>query len=85
MDRKGHDPLHLGATRLMSVLAWLVPIPLAALAAIAWTAWTSRTRRPAQTIDSVEEYQRFRAAFEQERRAGRQRGRSASGSGKPSG
>ena len=67
----------------MSVLAWLIPIPLAALAAIAWTAWTSRTRRPVQTMDSVEEYQRFRAAFERERRAGRNQRQLPSESGKP--
>jgi len=69
----------------MSVLAWLLPIPLAALAAIAWTAWTSRTRRPAETMDSVEEYQRFRAAFERERRGSRQQRRPEAGTGKPAG
>lgn len=44
-------------------LVWLSPLPVATLGAIAWTAWSGRTRGPADTIDSVQAYERFRAAM----------------------
>ena len=44
-------------------LIWLLPVPLATLGAIAWTTWSSRTRGPEQALDSVQAYDRFRAAM----------------------
>ncbi len=44
-------------------LLWLLPVPLATLGAIAWVSWTSRTRRPQSTLDTVQDYERFRAAL----------------------
>ena len=44
-------------------LLWLLPVPLATLGAIAWVSWTSRTRGPQRPEDSVQEYERFRAAL----------------------
>jgi len=42
---------------------WLLPVPLATLAAGAWATWSSRTRGPQDTADTVQEYERFRAAL----------------------
>ena len=44
-------------------LLWLLPVPLATMTAIAWSTWTSRRRGPQDTADSVQEYERFRAAL----------------------
>lgn len=44
-------------------LLWLLPLPVATLGAIAWTSWGARSRRPAQAFDSVEDFERFRAAL----------------------
>ena len=55
-------------------LLWLLPLPVATLGAIAWTSWSARARRPAQAFDSVEDFQRFRAALTAEQpRPGRHR------------
>ena len=44
-------------------LLWLLPVPLATLAAIAWASWSSRARGPQRPEDSVQEFDRFRAAM----------------------
>jgi hypothetical protein len=44
-------------------LVWLLPVPFATLAAIAWVSWTSRARGVQEPADSVEAYERFRAAM----------------------
>lgn len=44
-------------------LAWLIPVPLATVAAICWGSWSSRTRRPQEAFESVQAYERFRAAM----------------------
>lgn len=44
-------------------LLWLSGIPLATLGAIGWASWSNRARGPAQPIDSVQAYDRFRAAM----------------------
>lgn len=46
-----------------SWLAWLLPIPVAALLAIAWTAWRGRSRGPVDPAESVRAHQRFVAAL----------------------
>ncbi len=51
------------AASMPAWLVWLLPIPLATLAAIAWAAWSSRARGPEEAIDSVQAYERFRAAM----------------------
>jgi hypothetical protein len=57
----------------MSAIAWwLIPIG-ATLLAVVYVSWAGRARPPADVHDSVEGYQRFRAAMERdaERRAAR--------------
>jgi hypothetical protein len=50
----------------MSALAWLA-IPVAAmLLAVLWVVWASRPKPPADVHDTVEDYQRFKAAFGQD-------------------
>jgi hypothetical protein len=44
-------------------LLWLLPVLLAAPVTMAWLSWTSRTRRPVEVAQSVEAYERFRAAL----------------------
>ena len=59
----------------MEVLAWLA-IPVAAvLLALIWAAWVSRARPPADVHETLEDYQRFKAAFEKTPRTGGLRGR----------
>jgi hypothetical protein len=51
----------------MSALAWLA-IPLGAVAlAILWVMWVSRERPPVDPHESVEEHERFKAAFDRRR------------------
>jgi hypothetical protein len=48
----------------VEVLGWLA-IPVGAvLLALVWVAWVSRSRPPADVQDTLEDYQRFKAAFE---------------------
>ena len=52
----------------MKALVWLA-IPLVAVAlAILWVMWATRTRPPVDVHDSLEERERFKAAFD--RRSG---------------
>ena len=44
-------------------LLWLLPVPLATLTAIAWATWSSRNRGPRRPEDSMQEFDRFRAAM----------------------
>ena len=44
-------------------LVWLSPLPIATLGAIAWTVWAGRRRGPERTEDTVQAYERFRAAL----------------------
>jgi hypothetical protein len=44
-------------------ILWLSPVIVSPLAAIAWTSWSSRDRGPEQAIETVEQHDRFRAAF----------------------
>jgi hypothetical protein len=41
---------------------WIFPI-VATLVASCWVGWTRRTRRPPSDADTVEAYERFRAAL----------------------
>ena len=66
-----------------SWLLWLLPLPLATVGAIAWTSWTSRSRGPAQAFDSVEDFERFRAALTSERPHGSRHGKPRRGGPRP--
>ena len=44
-------------------LLWLLPVPLATGLAVGWAAWSTRTRGPQDPVQSVQEYERFRAAL----------------------
>lgn len=55
----------------MAVLWWLIPALAATLLATAWVAWASRTRRPADTHETLDDYERFKAAMERDPRRGR--------------
>ena len=58
----------------MTTLAWLA-IPLVALVlAVLWALWASRTPPRAGTHETLEEHERFKAAFDPER-PGRRRPR----------
>lgn len=48
----------------MSVLVWLLGIPLSAVLAACWGAWRSRPTGPQDPSDSVAAYERFRAAMQ---------------------
>ena len=44
-------------------ILWLSPVIVAPLLAVAWTSWASRPRGPEEAIETVEEYDRFKAAL----------------------
>jgi hypothetical protein len=52
----------------MTALAWLAIPVVAMLLAILWVMWASRERPRADTHDTVQEHERFKAAFEPRRR-----------------
>jgi hypothetical protein len=48
----------------MAILTWTLGLPtVATLLAIVWVHWASRPRGPVATQESVEQYERFKAAF----------------------
>ena len=46
-----------------SWILWLSPVIVSPLLAVLWTSWMSRPRGPLAAIETVEEYDRFRAAL----------------------
>jgi hypothetical protein len=44
-------------------ILWLSPVIVSPLLAVLWTSWASRPRGPVQAIETVDEYERFRAAL----------------------
>ena len=52
----------------MTALAWLAIPVVAVLLATLWVMWASRTRPPADVHESIEEREKFKAAFD--RRSG---------------
>ena len=52
----------------MSTLVWLAIPVVAVLLAVLWVMWATRTRPPVDVHDSLEERERFKAAFD--RRSG---------------
>ncbi|MGZ4589754.1 MAG: hypothetical protein ACXV3C_03670 [Actinomycetes bacterium] len=52
----------------MSALAWLAIPVVALLLGVLWVMWASRERPRADTHDTVMEHERFKAAFEPQRR-----------------
>jgi hypothetical protein len=47
----------------MAILVWLGAPTVATLLAIVWVHWAQRPRGPIGTQESVEAYERFKAAF----------------------
>jgi hypothetical protein len=48
----------------MAILVWTLGLPtVATLLAIVWVHWSQRPRGPVETHESVEAYERFKAAF----------------------
>jgi hypothetical protein len=48
----------------MAILVWTLGLPtVATLLAIGWVHWSQRPRGPVETQESVEAYERFKAAF----------------------
>lgn len=55
-----------GKVRTMPTwLLWLSPVIVAPVLAVFWTSWASRPRGPVQAIETVEQYDRFKAALRQ--------------------
>jgi hypothetical protein len=52
----------------MSALAWLAIPGVALVLGVVWVMWASRERPRADTHDTVDEHERFKAAFEPSRR-----------------
>jgi len=46
-----------------SWILWLSPVIVSPLLAVLWTSWTSRPRGPVAAMETVDEYERFRAAL----------------------
>jgi len=44
-------------------ILWLSPVVVAPMLAVVWMAWASRPRGPVQALETVQEYDRFRAAL----------------------
>ena len=62
---RGYDVGRFHGEREVTVreLLWLAIPLLATLVAIAWNSWRTRTKGPDEARDSVEAYERFRAAL----------------------
>jgi hypothetical protein len=48
----------------MSAITWWLPPIAATLIAVLWVVLANRPRRPADTHETLEDYQRFKAAME---------------------
>lgn len=46
-----------------SWILWLSPVVIAPMLAVVWMSWMARPRGPVQAIETVEEYDRFKAAL----------------------
>lgn len=46
-----------------SWILWLSPVVIAPLLAVLWLTWSSRPKGPVEAIETVEEYDRFKAAL----------------------
>lgn len=46
-----------------SWILWLSPVIVAPMLAVLWTVWAARPRGPVQALETVQEYDRFRAAL----------------------
>ncbi len=44
-------------------ILWLSPVIIAPMLAVIWMAWASRPRGPVQALETVQAYDRFRAAL----------------------
>jgi hypothetical protein len=53
-------------------ILWLSPVIIAPLLAVVWTSWASRPRGPVEAMQTVQQYDRFRAAMTQPAPAQRQ-------------
>jgi hypothetical protein len=48
----------------MSALAWLAIPAVAVLLSVLWVAWVTRTKPPIDIRESLQEHERFKAAFD---------------------
>ena len=46
-----------------SWILWLSPVIVSPVLAVLWTSWTSRERGPVEAMETVEAYDRFKAAL----------------------
>jgi hypothetical protein len=44
-------------------ILWLSPVIVSPMLAVVWTSWASRPRGPVEAMETVEAYDRFRAAI----------------------
>lgn len=51
------------ATALPAWILWLSPVIVSPMLAVVWTSWASRPRGPVEAMETVEAYDRFRAAI----------------------
>lgn len=54
----------------MTALAWLAIPVVALLLAVLWVLWASRERPRAETHETMQEHERFKAAFDTEQPRG---------------
>jgi hypothetical protein len=52
----------------MTALAWLAVPVVALMLAVLWVLWAGRERPRADTHDSLQQHERFKAAFDSRRR-----------------
>ena len=48
-----------------SWILWLSPVIVAPMLAVVWTSWAARPRGPVEAMETVEQYDRFKAALTQ--------------------
>jgi cytochrome c-type biogenesis protein CcmH/NrfF len=48
-----------------SWILWLSPVVVAPMLAVVWISWAARPRGPVEAMETVEQYDRFKAALRQ--------------------
>lgn len=61
----GPSPASRKAAALPAWILWLSPVIVAPLLAVFWTSWAARPKGPVEAMQTVEQYDRFRAALTQ--------------------
>ena len=44
-------------------ILWLSPVIVSPMVAVVWTSWAARPRGPVEAMETVEQYDKFRAAL----------------------